>query len=76
MSALPDSAYPTCIGCGAAIREPDSRLVLHEVIGYTRSREAGGANHIVARRETGRLVCADCGLTVQRTGHLEQGRLI
>lgn len=74
--SLPDSAFPKCVGCGEVIRDPDSRLVLHEVIGYTRTREAGGANHVVARRETGRLICAECAGPLQRTGHLEQGRLI
>jgi hypothetical protein len=76
VSALPDSAYPVCVGCGGPIYEPDSRLVLHEVSGWTRLREQGGANHVIARRETGRLACADCALTLQRTGSFEQGRLV
>jgi ribosomal protein L34E len=76
MTELPASAYPKCANCGDPITRPDSRLVLHEVTGFTRARDAGGANHIVARRETGRLICADCGVSLQRTGSLDQGRLV
>jgi hypothetical protein len=60
---LPDSAYPRCLQCGGPAK-PSPRL-LHEIVGYTRPRNAGGANHIIARRETGRVVCARCAETVQ-----------
>lgn len=76
MSALPESAYPTCAGCGEPVRNPDSRLVLHEVVGWTRLREQGGTNHVIARTETGRLACADCAGALQRTGRFDQGSLI
>lgn len=60
---LPTSAYKRCLVCGEPV-VPSAR-VLHEVVGYTRPRSAGGANHIIARRETGRVVCAKCSEGVQ-----------
>lgn len=74
MSALPSSAYARCASCGEPVKP--SPLVLHEVVGYTRPRSDGGANHIIARRETGRLVCADCSLSVQRGDDPAQGSLL
>lgn len=71
---VPESAYPRCLHCGGPVR-PGSR-VLAEVVGYTRPRAAGGANHIIARRETGRLVCEDCSPKVQRGEPAGQGRLL
>jgi hypothetical protein len=71
---LPESAYPRCLVCGEAAR-PSPR-VLHEVVGYTRPRSAGGANHIIARRETGRVVCAVCAEWVQARVPEGQGVLV
>jgi len=75
MSAeLPESAYPRCLRCGEPTRP--SSLVLHEVVGFTRPRGGGGANHIVARTETGRVVCANCAPAVQRGDHPRQEALL
>lgn len=62
--ALPESALQRCLVCGEPI-DPFGARVLREVVGFTRSRHAGGANHIVARRETGRLVGSCCAERVQ-----------
>ena len=60
---LPASAYKRCLVCGEPVR-PTSRT-LTEIVGYTRPRSAGGANHVIARRETGRVVCDVCAERVQ-----------
>jgi len=39
--------------------------MLYEVVGFTRPCSQGGANHIIARRETGRVVCARCAPRVE-----------
>lgn len=61
---IPDSAYPKCIICGEPVR-PSPR-VLYEVRGFRRERTAGGQNHVIAREDTGRMVCAVCAEKVQR----------
>ena len=66
---LPASAFPVCMFCGALVTRPGSPLVLHEVTGFTRPRSAGGANHIIARKETGRVVCDRCALRVTADGY-------
>lgn len=48
--------------------DPDSTLVLREVVGFTQHRSQGGANQIIGRRETGRVLCPNCGLRLQQTG--------
>jgi hypothetical protein len=73
LNELPDSAYPPCLICSKPVR-PGTR-VLHEVLGFTRHRHGGGANHIIGRRETGRVVCDDCAPSVQR-GFVEQLSLL
>ena len=65
MSVLPDSALPRCLVCGEIVRNPDSPRVLHEIRGFTRPRSQGGANHIIARHETGRVVGDCCAGRVQ-----------
>ena len=76
MSTLPRSAYPPCMFCRAPIERPGSSLVLHEVTGFTKPRSAGGANHIIGRTETGRLVCANCAGRVLRGIGLDQDSLL
>jgi hypothetical protein len=73
---IPESAYPRCMFCGAPIHS--LRLALQEVHGYTRHRDAGGANHIIRREETGKIVGAECGCAgrVQRGDPLDQGTLV
>jgi hypothetical protein len=61
---LPASAYPRCLACDRPITRPDGPLVLTEVVGYTRPRSQGGANHIIGRRATGRFLCEACSLRV------------
>lgn len=63
MSELPASAFSPCLRCGGPVT--DSPLVLREVVGFIRDRSQGGPNHIIARSETGRLVCAACSMKVQ-----------
>lgn len=67
MTVLPESALPRCLVCGSVFDPigPASSRVLREVVGYTRPRDQGGANHIIARRETGRLVGPCCAERVQ-----------
>ena len=74
MTELPDSALPHCLLCDKPVW-PGAR-VLHEVVGFTRERHGGGANHIIGRKETGRIVCATCALAVQRGDSAEQLSLL
>lgn len=71
MTSLPSSAYPACLACSGPV-VPSVR-VLHEVVGYTRSRSQGGTNHLIARRETGRLICDRCAPSIQRGDDPRQG---
>ena len=71
---LPASAFPRCLVCGEPV-QPNSRT-LAEVVGYTRPRSAGGANHIIGRRETGRVVCERCAIGVQAGIDERQGSLL
>jgi len=73
---IPESAYPRCMFCGAPVRS--MRLALQEVTGFTRHRDAGGANHIIGRPETGKIVGAECGCAgrVQRGEPFDQGVLV
>jgi len=68
---IPTSAYPRCLRCG----EPARRAALHEITGFERERSAGGTNHVIARKRTGRIVCPDCADKVQRGTDPEQGGL-
>lgn len=52
-----------CCECNATT-DPTARNVLHEVVGWDRPREQGGQNHVIQRRPTGRIMCADCALRV------------
>lgn len=72
--ALPESAYPRCVECGAPVST--SAGALHEIAGYERDREQGGTNHVIARRRTGRIVGRCCALRVQSGIPIEQGRLV
>lgn len=71
---LPDSAYPRCLVCGEPVAP--SRRMLHEIVGYARTRNAGGANHIIARRETGRIVGDCCAARVSAGVDEGQGALL
>jgi hypothetical protein len=63
-----------CLRCKKPIRH-DDRNVLREVTGFTRPRDQGGANHIIARHETGRLVCGECAI-LEQAGLLGQEALL
>jgi hypothetical protein len=68
---LPESAKPRCVACG----EPIEHVELFEVTGFERERRQGGANQIIARRRTGRVVGSCCARKVQ-AGTAEQGVLL
>jgi hypothetical protein len=76
MAVRPAPSYwPPCMSCGKAT-DPDSTLVLREVVGFTVHRSQGGANRIIERRETGRLLCPNCGKRMQHTGSPRQTDLV
>ena len=56
--------------------DPSDRTVLHEVIGYSRDRTAGGQNHVRFRRLTGRAMCGDCAARLQYAGSARQEALL
>lgn len=58
------SASTRCAECGRTV-EPSPR-VLYEISGFERERLAGGTNHVIARRRTGRVVGACCAERVRR----------
>jgi hypothetical protein len=71
---LPESALPRCLVCGEPVPTMRGR-VLYEVHGYERPRAGGGANHIIARRLTGRVVGECCADRVQ-SGRVNQETLV
>lgn len=64
-----------CGNCGSGVRyrDPD---VLHKVTGYVHYREAGGANHVMLREETGEYLCGPCGRKLKDAGTLDQETLV
>jgi hypothetical protein len=55
---------------------PTARRVGREVTGWEQVREQGGANSIIARRETGRYACERClGMVRQGLNPREQGAM-
>lgn len=70
---IPESAFPRCLACGEAVRP--SPLVLFEISGFERDRSAGGTNHVIARKRTGRVVGSCCSELVQY-GMVAQGSLL
>lgn len=73
--AIPESAYPRCMDCDQPF-DPTHRLTLREVVGFCRSRDAGGQNHVIGRVETGRMVCPACAPKRQRGIDPGQGTLL
>jgi len=71
----PESAWPICCICGESVRG-SSRALLHEVVGFERERDAGGTNHLIARRRTGRIVGPCCARRVQRGDVAQQTFLV
>lgn len=65
------NGWPKCLVCGEAI-EPRNARTLFEVTGFERERNQGGTNHLIARRRTGRVVCARHAEQVQRDLPAEQ----
>ena len=49
-----------CASCGSEIENPLDANVLREIRGWARQREQGGQNHVIDRKETGALMCAEC----------------
>jgi ribosomal protein S27E len=50
----------TCVDCGNQV-DPTKSGSFREVTGWEKIRMHGGANQIVLRRETVRLMCNGCG---------------
>lgn len=48
-----------CADCGQAVdyRRPG---VAREVVGWAQNRSAGGTNHVIGQRATGRWLCRMC----------------
>lgn len=63
-----------CASCYAPIdpNKPAGRLMAREVIGYALPRLQGGTNHVLDRRETGRILCPNCTRRVLDGVHLDQ----
>jgi hypothetical protein len=49
-----------CADCGIVV-DPTKSGAFREVVGWEKVRMHGGANQIVLRRETGKLLCNGCG---------------
>jgi hypothetical protein len=62
-------------GCGARVNTAE-RGVLREVAGWYLPRSAGGQNHVIQRRETGRVMCPVCSSRMQHTGLAAQETLL
>lgn len=60
-----------CDLCGLRPVHEDYR----EITGWEKLRAQGGANHITARRETGRLACSECITRMRRGLALNQEQL-
>lgn len=69
------SAWPRCVNCGHPI-EPSDTNKLVEVIGWAKLRDAGGQNHVIDRRETGRVMCGECAIRLRSGLPVEQESLI
>lgn len=50
-----------CVYCGEHVR-PDAPGIIREVTGWVRDRSAGGVNHLIERKETGRLAHYSCAI--------------
>lgn len=51
---------PVCCKCGINV-DPNRTGTYREVTGWEKVRQGGGANAIMLRHETGKLMCAGCG---------------
>ena len=60
-----------CDFCLTEPADPEYR----EIVGFTRARSQGGANRIIARKETGRIPCRSCVVRLRDGVPLEQQRL-
>ncbi len=49
-----------CVDCGEPVI-PGQTSSFREVLGWEKIRMHGGANAIVLRKETGKLMCSGCG---------------
>jgi hypothetical protein len=49
-----------CVDCGIAVK-PNAMGAFREVTGWTKNRPGGGANGVILRVETGKMLCAGCG---------------
>lgn len=66
---------PVCVNCREPTN-PHARGVLMEVTGWHQPREQGGQNHVIARVETGRVMCPTCAIRFRHTGHAGQDTLL
>lgn len=53
----------TCDRCGSEI--VTLKGVSYEITGWEQPREAGGTNHVVERKRTGKIRCSTCTLKVK-----------
>lgn len=51
---------PVCWKCGEPV-DPTRTGTYREVTGWEKVRKGGGANAIILREETGKLMCSGCG---------------
>lgn len=70
------SQKTTCLACGRQVDLLRSSGLAYEVIGYERERSAGGTNHVLFRRRTGRVLCQVCVHTRRDTGNAMQESLL
>lgn len=64
-----------CSICGEPV-DDRARGTYREITGWERVRDAGGANAITVRRETGRVACPPCIARVKSGVAPTQGRLV
>ena len=75
---IPDSALPHCAKCGHGFAPGMNDVYASEISGWSVPRKKGGQNHVVGRRETGRVLCPECTVKLKYggVGVSEQGKLV
>jgi hypothetical protein len=69
---------PDGFRCDRCDRGPYPMYLEHayEVIGFEKPRRAGGTNQIIARKRTGKIICAACMVAEKHGLSSGQGKLI
>jgi len=63
-----------CTRCGVEIPlDTASERLGFQIIGWEQEREAGGTNHVLERRRTGKVICPSC-LTNMKA-HVSAGQM-